>query len=987
MDTFITTGENGYACAQITSGIQPVGRLIQRLNVATNVPALYAGISDGTTGACPNTSACQLTITAPDGTTYTTPTNTADLFVSTVNGHLYAMCILNPAPGTWSITVRCTTPTTFRADIHTVPTTDGYSVVMRALLDYCPHTEDTSLDQVAYDLCRWSFWTAGVLFAAATANGMPAINLQNLAAQLLSLDSATAQHLVTSIAGLNPRVAGMSIARATASATPSVTTNVLLNGDGSQGLAMWMILANGGWSVQKGYASSIGYATNFAVADAWCKASQLIDLRDQAGFTQDYLDQAPPITVTDFVAALYPDSSQGQYYLQLELRDSAHNVLKSFTTGMMKVPATGTSPADLRWVRITGVFMDYGPGVRYLYVEHGALNPAKWTSPDYGIKLTGATAAIPVERSVTPSQLLANGSAQQGLVGWSDVSGSAGVWQVEHGPGAQCPGSAGNTNFAISGGWARKYQVIDLLKAGYTDDFLDQAPLVQVSDWVCAYPDCTCQYSLKVELRNAQQQVIKTYDSGTVTVSPSNGNFTPFQRIVQTLSGYGSGLRFIYFEHGGTHTVMPNSVFAAKLTGASVQILGTPGVSNMLAEPGDEQAALAARGLFGSKATPVLDTSQIPYRWVCFLWQTSYGGPRFLGSGFLMSLSPTAPYVVVTAAHNLYNRAWGKNDNRYAGWSKEILVTPGQGKPGGSPYPSYTARGAMLQIGFDYLLKDQAQVQHGNAHDYAAIIIPRREVRWDADGFNLTVETDQQLTKQAGQIAAYPGNYNKNTNPQNYGMYHENITLNPSGSMEITAPSSFTQGASGGPVYVNTSDAVGIYSHGGSFGWEDPSAARINQAVLESIIGWSTPLSPNDLITSLKLIIRTGNDTGAGTDFNIACSFNDHSYDLEQLWIGGVNHWIGGRNESGDFDGYDLTPQLLKFYPTGLHLSQLLGQSYSIYMHPSFFELYTAPSKAWQVECVAIFVNNQLLTVNVCNTWIDWAVDGYTSVNGIFQIG
>jgi hypothetical protein len=124
-------------------------------------------------------------------------------------------------------------------------------------------------------------------------------------------------------------------------------------------------------------------------------------------------------------------------------------------------------------------------------------------------------------------------------------------WFVREGKARFC-----DYSFQVSSQWARKYQVVDLLAEGFTEQELDEGHPVYVSDWWSGYghdPHQTRDYGqLKVELRDASHNVIASFDTGELITpqapAPYRTNYVRYSHLFQ---GYGSGLRYIYYEHGG----------------------------------------------------------------------------------------------------------------------------------------------------------------------------------------------------------------------------------------------------------------------------------------------------------------------------------------------------------------------------------------------------------------------------------------------------
>jgi V8-like Glu-specific endopeptidase len=976
VEGFTVAGDGGYTNCQIMSDDAPQGQLTGRIQVQAGVPALYADICDPVSGAAPDPGKVSVTVTAPDGTTYNQDSNTSSQFVKTSGGKLYAMCVLQPAPGVWTINCSSGAAVAFRANLQTVPASDPLGSAMRALTPHYPGERTGAGDTVAYEEFVWAFWPAAVLLRAASATAGLALNLSAFVQQLLGVDATEAQKIATLIQPQTVDGVVTTLAQETGNTTSLVQKEVLQNGDGSAGLTGWTIIANGGtgWAVQSGNSDRIGYPNNFAVSNAWCKKSQQIDLLQAGGLNAQYADSAPPITVTDWVTALYPPGAtqQSQYYFIARLLDANQTTLKEFRTGTLNVAAAAVEENQLTWTRFNCSFGNYGAGARYVYFEHGGLNPQAWDS-QYGVKMSGAA----VEVQLAPpqpaaEQLLQNGSAAGGLTGWTDNSPTAGAWATESGPGVACPESTGDKDFAVAAGPGRKYQVIDLVAAGYTAAQLDGSPLVEVGQWVASSSHSATSYSMKVELRDQNQQPLSSYDSGAVQVPLLSDPPVGFRRMNYNFSGYAAGLRYIYFEHGASTTTPVTGQAPAKITGAFVQ-LPAPGGATATA-----QSSAAPRSL-AVTPTPIPDTNVIPYRWVCRLG-IIYGnnlGP-YTGTGWLISKSGNNS-IVVTAAHNVYNYQYG--------WARRIEISPAYNEGVVGHYTPRTIGLGSTRLPIDFLLKVQAQTNTNVGYDYAVLLVDATD--WDAGGFELTVSQDNQLQNQHGSIAGYPGE--SPYTPRK--MYKEDVTLNPQYATLVSVPTNFTGGASGSPVYVRgTRRAVGVYSFGEElmpplnwiFGLRNfwgAYATRVTDQVARDVERWRTPLSPDDRVCSLQMVIHTGDQIGSGTDDPASCTIDGHTYELNAYWMPESGE-RSTQNTRNHFDGYDLTSGLRSNYPGGIFLRDLLGKNYEI----RIISANTWFSQVWEVQSVTVMVNGQMLSSEVFNQWITFG--GRTDVlTGTFRLG
>ena len=173
--------------------------------------------------------------------------------------------------------------------------------------------------------------------------------------------------------------------------------------------------------------------------------------------------------------------------------------------------------------------------------------------------------------------LLENPGAETGdLSGWTITADGGNGWNVRG------SGYEGSHSFSTSYNWCKRYQEIDLLANGYTEAELDAAPLVIVGEWFAGYgsewddPRHHNDYCyLKVELRDENHTIINSYDSGVFQTSNGTGWYGPWEQRSHTFSGYGSGLRSIYFEDGGKDWEYWAGRYGPALDATSVTV--TPG--------------------------------------------------------------------------------------------------------------------------------------------------------------------------------------------------------------------------------------------------------------------------------------------------------------------------------------------------------------------------------------------------------------------------
>ncbi len=185
---------------------------------------------------------------------------------------------------------------------------------------------------------------------------------------------------------------------------------------------------------------------------------------------------------------------------------------------------------------------------------------------------------------------------------------------------------------------------------------------------------------------------------------------------------------------------------------------------------------------------------------------------------------------------------------------------------------------------------------------YAAIVV-RDAVNWQAGGFTPIAETDAQVEGQAAEITGFPlgGPF------VNGRMYTQDVATKVHNETQIRVPTDFHEGASGGPVYVRgRSDAIGLFSYGRVLGWLGRFATRVTPQMLENIARWAVPLTLQDQICRLQIVIHTGDLGEAGTDEPISLSERpsrrdlsagaSRQYDVEQQLVRGKHHVLRQRS-------------------------------------------------------------------------------------------
>ncbi|MCX2837945.1 HYR domain-containing protein, partial [Salinimicrobium sp. MT39] len=154
-----------------------------------------------------------------------------------------------------------------------------------------------------------------------------------------------------------------------------------------------------------------------------------------------------------------------------------------------------------------------------------------------------------------------NGNAAGGLAGWNVTLNGGNGWAVN--------GNSFRTSYSL----AKKSQVIDLLAQGYSKELLDTAPEISISEnYRGGWPDFNDTYFFRVELRDEKGEVIESFNSGTLTANNT------WQTVSSSFNDYGTGLRYIFIEHGGKDVEFWAGHYGTEIGNLNVQV-NAPGVT------------------------------------------------------------------------------------------------------------------------------------------------------------------------------------------------------------------------------------------------------------------------------------------------------------------------------------------------------------------------------------------------------------------------
>ena len=176
--------------------------------------------------------------------------------------------------------------------------------------------------------------------------------------------------------------------------------------------------------------------------------------------------------------------------------------------------------------------------------------------------------------AMAATNLLTNPGAETGdLSGWTATSGLGIISGHDNGwavGGAAHGGSYGFVSSYAAGDTSSfdiLSQEINLAVKGYSNDEMDREPEITIDSYVAGLDGGSGtddRYRVKVELRDKNHVVVASYDTGDQTAT---GSWT---RISHTFSGYGEGVRYIYFEQDGRSSAWWDGNYGAIFDDASV---------------------------------------------------------------------------------------------------------------------------------------------------------------------------------------------------------------------------------------------------------------------------------------------------------------------------------------------------------------------------------------------------------------------------------
>ncbi|XP_040286399.1 F-box only protein 44-like [Bufo bufo] len=174
--------------------------------------------------------------------------------------------------------------------------------------------------------------------------------------------------------------------------------NLLRNPCAMEGFKFWNIEQNGGdWWATEDLPGTHGQdfpndevTKYFVTSYGPCKKSQLINLK-KIGYDEKLMDLVQPdIVIRDWYAARHDCGCQ--YEVLIKLLSEKKKPVKVFNPDPVMIEQW----SDAQWHQMTHTFSNYGPGVRYVYFQHGGQDTQFWAGW-YGVRVTNSSITIEPE--------------------------------------------------------------------------------------------------------------------------------------------------------------------------------------------------------------------------------------------------------------------------------------------------------------------------------------------------------------------------------------------------------------------------------------------------------------------------------------------------------------------------------------------------------------------------------------------------------------
>lgn len=170
--------------------------------------------------------------------------------------------------------------------------------------------------------------------------------------------------------------------------------------------------------------------------------------------------------------------------------------------------------------------------------------------------------------------LLFNGDTESGdLSGWTVTEAGGDGWAIKPTDleGSEFGFYAARTSY----GWCAREQLVDLVSAGFSPEYLDTAPQINVADWI-RERFAADEFEVEAILLDENGWSIDDwYVSGT---TPGEGVWTDdeYFGVSHSFTDYGPGVRYVLFRDGGQDTEYWGEHYGVEFDNSFVGISGQP---------------------------------------------------------------------------------------------------------------------------------------------------------------------------------------------------------------------------------------------------------------------------------------------------------------------------------------------------------------------------------------------------------------------------
>jgi len=106
--------------------------------------------------------------------------------------------------------------------------------------------------------------------------------------------------------------------------------------------------------------------------------------------------------------------------------------------------------------------------------------------------------------------------------------------------------------------------------AGIHPYILDKyQPPIKISEWYGCRWDCPAVYKLNVSLRNSQKELIDEFDHKDILEGEKQNQWL---QVSHVFKNYGTGVRYVTFEHGGKDRSFWAGHYGSKMAGACIRV-------------------------------------------------------------------------------------------------------------------------------------------------------------------------------------------------------------------------------------------------------------------------------------------------------------------------------------------------------------------------------------------------------------------------------